>query len=169
MSTILGIDPGSRVTGYGLLNVAGGQTHYIASGCINLSAGLSMADRLQHLFESLQHLIAEYQPGCTAIEQVFVGKNASSALKLGQARGVALLAASLAALPVFEYAPRAIKQSVAGTGAADKAQVQSMVVRLLKLNGTPASDAADALAVALCHAHSMRFQRAVAPVMQVNS
>lgn len=166
MAIILGIDPGSQVTGYGLLDCSGGSPRYLASGCIRLTTQATMADRLRHLYESLQQLVSEHSPTYTVIEQVFVGKNANSALKLGQARGVALLAASLSAVPVFEYAPRAIKQAVCGTGGADKTQVQSMVVRLLKLSGTPAPDAADALAVALCHAHSMRYQRAVLPALQ---
>ncbi|MGB5325858.1 MAG: crossover junction endodeoxyribonuclease RuvC [Pseudomonadales bacterium] len=166
MSIILGIDPGSQVTGYGLVACAGGVPRYLASGCIRLVGEPSMSARLERLYRSLQEIASEYQPTEAAIEQVFVGKSASSALKLGQARGVAMLAAAQSGLPVFEYAARAIKQAVAASGAADKAQVQAMVVRLLNLNGTPAADAADALAVALCHAHSLRYQLAVAPAVK---
>lgn len=160
MSIILGIDPGSRVTGYGVLQIVNRKPHYIASGCIRLS-GSAIAPRLQTIFEGLTDLIKEYNPDSFAIERVFVGKSADSALKLGHARGVAILVASMANLPVSEYAARTIKQAVAGTGAADKKQVQSMVVRLLKLSASPAADAADALAVALCHCYSASLQRQI--------
>ena len=163
MSIILGIDPGSRVTGYGVVATCGAsmQPRYLASGCIRLD-GKAIAPRLQTIFESLQQLIEQYRPDEFAIEQVFVGKSASSALKLGQARGVALLAASMLDLPIAEYAARSIKQAVTGTGAADKEQVQSMVVRLLGLNAAPQADAADALAVALCHCQTARYLKRVA-------
>lgn len=163
MSIILGIDPGSRVTGYGVIATDSKaiQPRYIASGCIRLD-GKDIAPRLQVIFESLQQLIKQYQPDEFAIEQVFVGKNASSALKLGHARGVAILAATMQNLPVAEYAARSIKQAVTGTGAADKEQVQSMVTRLLALNAVPQADAADALAVALCHCYNTRYLSKVA-------
>lgn len=153
MAIILGIDPGSRTTGFGLINAVGARTEYITSGCIRTGSG-DMPERLKVIFESINTLIEQYCPQEFAIEQVFMGRNADSALKLGQARGVAILAASLQNLPVYEYAPRTIKQSVVGTGAADKEQVQHMVQRLLKLPGLPQADAADALAIALCHAHT---------------
>ncbi|MEC8443152.1 MAG: crossover junction endodeoxyribonuclease RuvC [Pseudomonadota bacterium] len=154
MPIILGIDPGSRVTGFGVINAPGGQkVEYITSGCIRAGTG-PLPERLQTIYQGVSQLIEEYCPQEFAIEQVFMGRNADSALKLGQARGVAILAAQLQSLPVHEYAPRTIKQAVAGTGAADKAQVQYMVQRLLKLPGLPQSDAADALAIALCHAHT---------------
>ena len=163
MSIILGIDPGSRTTGYGLVESRRGQPHYLASGCIRLVQQGNLAARLECLFASLQSLVSDYKPTEAAIEQVFVGKSAGSALKLGQARGVAVLVPALAGLEVHEYAARRIKQAVAGTGAADKMQVQSMVVRLLKLNAAPAEDAADALAVALCHLYSARHSRLLQP------
>ena len=151
---ILGIDPGSRITGFGLINSVGGRKiEYIASGCIRAGTG-ELPERLETIYKSVTELIQQYCPQEFAIEQVFMGKNADSALKLGQARGVAILAAQLASLPVHEYAPRTIKQAVVGTGSAGKEQVQQMVQRLLKLPGLPQADAADALAIALCHAHT---------------
>lgn len=153
MALILGIDPGSRVTGFGLINSIGQKNEYLASGCIRTGEG-ELPERLQSIFASITQLIEEHCPQEFAIEQVFMGRNADSALKLGQARGVAIVAATQQNLPVFEYSPRTIKQSVVGAGGADKSQVQHMVQRLLQLPGLPQSDAADALAIALCHAHS---------------
>jgi len=154
MAIILGIDPGSRITGFGLISSVGGQKiQYIASGCIRTGKG-ELPERLQTIYEGVTQLIEEYCPQEFAIEQVFMGRNADSALKLGQARGVAILAAQLQSLPVHEYAPRTIKQAVAGTGAADKTQIQYMVQRVLSLPGLPQADAADALAIALCHANT---------------
>ena len=153
MAIILGIDPGSRLTGFGVINTVGQRIEYIASGCIRTGTG-DLADRLKVIFESVTQLIELHCPQQFATEQVFMGSNASSALKLGQARGVAIVAASMQNLPVHEYAPRTIKQAVVGTGAADKEQVQHMVQRLLKLPGIPQADAADALAIAICHAHT---------------
>ena len=152
MSIILGIDPGSRVTGYGVIRLVGRQPQYLASGCIRLKP-TDMSARLTIIYDSLGELLAQYRPDSAAIEQVFVGSNASAALKLGHARGAAMLALGHAGIPFAEYAARAVKQAVAGSGAADKVQVQKMVVRLLSLNKAPAADAADALAIALCHAH----------------
>lgn len=165
MSIVLGIDPGSRVTGYGLIDMGNGsgsvQPRYIASGCIRMD-DTDMAPRLVTIYNSISQLISDYSPDVAAIEQVFVGKSANSALKLGHARGAAMLAISMANLPLEEYAARAVKQAVAGTGAADKEQVQAMVVKLLRLNKAPAADAADALAVALCRAFSNnRYARAL--------
>lgn len=153
MAIILGIDPGSRVTGFGLINSVGQKNEYLTSGCIRTGEG-ELAERLNLIFTGVNQLIEEYCPQEFAIEQVFMGRNADSALKLGQARGVAIVAATQQNLPVAEYSPRTIKQSVVGTGAADKSQVQHMVQRLLSLPGIPQSDAADALAIALCHAHT---------------
>ena len=153
MGLILGIDPGSRVTGYGLVDVEGRKPRYVASGCIRLREP-SLQLRLQTLYGSIQTLCDQYQPEFSAIEQVFVGRGADAALKLGHARGVAMLGLANAGLDVQEYAARAVKQAVAGSGAADKIQVQSMVCRLLALEKTPPEDAADALAVALCCAFS---------------
>ncbi len=153
MTVILGIDPGSRVTGYGVVCIDKRQPRYLASGCIRLKDE-HLPQRLQTLYSGLTALLSQYQPQQAAIEQVFVGRNVSSALKLGHARGVAMLAMSMHGLDVAEYSPRTIKQAVAGSGAADKSQIQHMVVRLLKLDKTPSADAADALAIALCQAYS---------------
>lgn len=149
MTLIIGIDPGSRHTGYGLIRVEGHQHHYVASGCLHLR-GNHVAERLQHIFSGLQTIMATYQPNEAAIEQVFMHHNPNSALKLGQARGVAIVACNLV---VAEYSARQIKQSVVGYGAAKKEQVAHMVKRLLNLSSTLQADEADALAVALCHAH----------------
>lgn len=153
MSIILGIDPGSRITGYGLIKVEKTKAEYLASGCIRMPTD-DLPARLLTIYQNIGELIQQYSPNQAAIEQVFVGKSVSSALTLGHARGAAILAVAEAGLPLGEYAPRTIKQAVAGTGAADKGQVQAMVVRLLGLNRTPSADAADALAVALCHSYS---------------
>ncbi|WP_293265948.1 crossover junction endodeoxyribonuclease RuvC [Neptunomonas sp.] len=150
---ILGIDPGSRITGYGLINVVGARNEYIASGCIRIK-GDELPDRLNQVFAGVTEVIRLFSPQEMAIEQVFMSKNADSALKLGQARGVAIVAGTQQELPVFEYAARSIKQSVVGKGSADKVQVQHMVTQILKLPGLPQADAADALAIALCHANT---------------
>lgn len=150
---ILGIDPGSRLTGFGVIRCIGQKTEYIVSGCIRTGDG-EMPQRLKKIFEGVSEIIDTYKPDQFAIEQVFMGKNADSALKLGQARGVAILAATLHDLPIAEYAPRTVKQAVVGKGSADKEQVQHMVQYLLKLPGKPQADAADALAIAICHAHT---------------
>ncbi|WP_317929127.1 crossover junction endodeoxyribonuclease RuvC [Halioxenophilus sp. WMMB6] len=156
MPLILGVDPGSLKTGFGVIDSLGGRVAYVASGVIRLPANDSLPARLKTIFEALSEIIAEYQPAEMAIEQVFMAKNAGSALKLGQARGAAIVAAGFHDLPVAEYEARKVKQSVVGTGAADKHQVQHMVKHLLKLNKTPQEDAADALAIALCHAHTQQ-------------
>lgn len=150
---ILGIDPGSRITGYGLISSLKGHNEYIASGCIRIREG-ELADKLQQVYAGVYEIIERYLPQEFAIEQVFMARNADSALKLGQARGVAIVAAANQSLPVYEYSARKVKQSVVGSGAADKSQVQHMVAHILKLPGLPQADAADALAIALCHAHS---------------
>jgi crossover junction endodeoxyribonuclease RuvC len=153
MRIILGIDPGSRVTGYGLLKVEANKAVYLASGCIRVQDE-NMAARLHNVFTGVAEIIRQFSPTEFAIEQVFMAKNPDSALKLGQARGAAIVAATTNALSVAEYSARQIKQSVVGTGSADKVQVQHMVTHLLKLSKTPQADAADALAVALCHLHT---------------
>jgi crossover junction endodeoxyribonuclease RuvC len=150
MMRILGIDPGSRLTGYGLIDCEGSRSCYVASGCLQV-AGDCLADKLGLIFRELSELMTEYRPQQFAIETVFMHRNAASALKLGQARGAAICAAVMQELPVAEYAPREIKQSVVGKGGADKQQVQHMVRVLLNLSDAPQADAADALAVALCH------------------
>ncbi|WP_448564157.1 crossover junction endodeoxyribonuclease RuvC [Thalassotalea ganghwensis] len=155
MSIILGIDPGSRFTGYGVIDQDGRKITYLGSGCIKaLSAGDDLGLRLQTIFAGVSELIVQFKPDMFAIEQVFMAKNPDSALKLGQARGAAIVAATNAGLSIAEYSARQIKQSVVGSGAADKTQVQHMVKSILSLPASPQADAADALAVALCHAHS---------------
>jgi len=154
---ILGIDPGSRFTGFGVLDYEGDRASYVASGTIKSPDG-SFPDRLKKIFDSVRDVIDQYQPDIVAIESVFMAKNAGSALKLGHARSAAICATFAFDIEVFEYAPREIKQAVVGTGSASKDQVQHMVVALLQLDGTPASDAADALAAAICHGHQRRLQ-----------
>lgn len=156
MALILGIDPGSRKTGFGIINVMGNGVEYVTSGVIRIPEG-ELSERLKTIFNSLTHIINQYCPQEMAIEQVFMAKNAASALKLGQARGAAIVAAVAQNLPVSEYEARKVKQSVVGNGAADKLQVQHMVKTLLKLPAAPQEDAADALAVALCHANSQQL------------
>lgn len=153
MALILGIDPGSRKTGFGIINAVGNKTEYVTSGVIRIS-DVELPERLKIIFNSITQIINQYCPQEMAIEQVFMAKNAASALKLGQARGAAIVAAVAQDLPVSEYEARKVKQSVVGNGAADKLQVQHMVKTLLRLPAAPQEDAADALAVALCHANS---------------
>lgn len=149
---ILGIDPGSQVTGFGIVDASGQTARAIHWGSIRTSG--SHNDRLRHIFEEIGRVCAEYSPAEIAIESVFVHRNADSALKLGQARAAALCATFGAGMPVYEYAPRHIKKAVVGRGGADKSQVQYMVKMLLGLREEPQADAADALAAALCHANS---------------
>lgn len=153
MAIILGVDPGSRITGYGIIRVEGRTIEYIDSGCIRVGEK-PMAERLQTIFQSLALLIGEYRPEEFAIEQVFMARNPDSALKLGQARGAALTAVVQSGVPVFEYSARQVKQAVVGRGGAEKVQVAEMVKHLLGLEKRPQEDAADALAIALCHAHT---------------
>jgi crossover junction endodeoxyribonuclease RuvC len=150
MTTIIGIDPGSRKTGYGVIQVKGNQTIHLTHGCLALN-GATLAERLQQIFIGLRDIIQQYQPHEAAIEQVFMHANVSSALKLGHARGAALVAIGI---PIVEYSARVIKQAIVGYGAAPKEQVQQMVKRFLNLQAKIQSDASDALAIALCHAHS---------------
>jgi crossover junction endodeoxyribonuclease RuvC len=152
---ILGLDPGSRRTGFGVIECRGTELVAIAHGCLNVTAAAPMA-RLRLILEGLQELIAAHQPVEVAVERVFVSRNVDSALKLGQARGAALCAVP-AGTPVFEYAPRAIKLAVVGSGAAEKFQVAHMIRTLLGLAERPGADAADALAAAVCHAHARRL------------
>ena len=153
MAVILGIDPGSRITGFGVVSLQKGRVYYVASGCIRTDTR-PLPERLHVIHQGISEVITLHQPEEVAIEQVFMAKNPDSALKLGQARGAAIVAAVNHHLPVHEYSARQIKQSVVGRGAADKQQVQHMVTALLKLNQPPQADAADALATALCHAYT---------------
>ena len=149
---ILGIDPGLRVTGFGVIEQTGQQLAYITSGCVRSGEG-ELPVRLKVLLEGLQEVITTYHPDCAAVEQVFVNVNPKSTLLLGQARGAAICAAVLHELPVAEYTALQVKQAVVGAGKAHKTQVQMMVRKLLRLPGDPSPDAADALACAICHAH----------------
>ena len=148
---VLGIDPGSQCTGFGVVDVVGARLTYVASGVIRTGQG-EFAARLCDIFRCMKTVVAQYQPQEIAIERVFVNRNPDSALKLGQARGAAICGTADAGAEVFEYATRQIKQAVVGTGSAEKAQVQLMMKSLLKLEGRLAADAADALAAAVCHA-----------------
>jgi crossover junction endodeoxyribonuclease RuvC len=153
---ILGLDPGSQRTGYAIVETQAGRIAYIVSGAIR-TRGESLTERLQEIFVGVESLTSEFRPDEVAIERVFMHRNADSALKLGQARGAALSATFAARPRVFEYAPREVKLAVVGTGGAQKEQVKVMVKRLLNIAGPLAEDAADALAIALCHAHSRRL------------
>ena len=153
MTLILGIDPGSRATGYGLIESVGNRLKYVACGCIRPTPG-DHPQRLKEIFRGISAVIEEYSPQECAIEEVFLGKSVSSALKLGQARGSAMVACLQLDLPVAEYTARTVKQSVTGSGAADKEQVQHMIRVLLGLRGKLQADAADALAIAVCHANT---------------
>ena len=153
MSIILGIDPGSRVTGYGLINSIGNKLEFVACGCVRTESA-SQPGRLQAIFNGICQVIEEFSPQQSAIEEVFMGRNAASAIKLGQARGSAMVACLHHELPVAEYSARKVKQAVVGSGGADKLQVQHMVKALLSISDNIAEDAADALAVAICHANT---------------
>ena len=153
---VLGLDPGSRCTGYGIIDCGAGGERHVASGRIAVGGG-ELAPRLRQIFDAVVALVETHRPDEVAIERVFVHVNPDSALKLGQARGAALCAALARGAPAHEYAPRAIKMAVTGYGAAEKTQVAQMVTTLLALETRPAADAADALAVALCHAQTRRL------------
>ena len=152
---ILGIDPGSRITGFGIIEVNGDRAIAVQHGVIKAGTG-EFPERLGIIFAGIRDLIDEHQPAEVAIETVFVSRNAGSALKLGQARGAAICAAISQGIPVSEYAPRSVKQAIVGRGGADKVQVQHMVMVLLQLQEKLQEDAADALAVALCHQHTQQ-------------
>lgn len=153
MTRILGIDPGSRMTGYGVIEVQERRTVYIASGCVRIDDD-NFPERLRTIFEGIGEVVETYRPTEIAIEKVFVQRNVDSALKLGQARGAAICAVVSRSLPVAEYSPTQIKQALVGRGAAAKEQVKHMVKTLLQLIDNPQVDAADALACALCHCHT---------------
>lgn len=153
MTVILGIDPGSRRTGFGVIEVNGSQQCYVTSGIIRLDAA-DIPSRLNTIFDGVSEIIRQHKPEQVAVEQVFMAQNPGSALKLGQARGAAVVACVQQQVEVYEFSARQIKQSVVGTGAAAKEQVQHMVMSILKLSAPPAEDAADALAAALCCANT---------------
>jgi crossover junction endodeoxyribonuclease RuvC len=150
---ILGIDPGLRSTGFGIIDRQGAELAYVTSGCIRTPQVESLPDRIAVILASLAEVIATHRPLQVALEKVFVNANPASTLALGQARGTAICAAVAAKLPVAEYTALQVKQAVVGNGLARKEQVQAMVTRLLRLPGMPSADAADALACAICHAH----------------
>lgn len=151
---ILGIDPGTRITGYGLVEKRGNQLLHIDNGAIATRSNRDLADRLKTIHDGLAEIIEQYRPEAVAVEQIFVDRNVQSALKLGHARGTALLVGVNAGLPVFEYSATQVKSGVVGYGKASKNQVQQMVKMLLSLPEIAQEDASDALAVAICHAHS---------------
>lgn len=160
MTVILGIDPGSRKTGFGIVETTETGNRYVSSGVIKLPVDQPLALRLKVLATSLSEIIDEFSPTVAAIEEVFMSKSAGSALKLGQARGAAMVICATRDLEVHEYATRQIKQAVVGTGGATKEQVQHMVTRLLGLPSAPGEDASDALAAALCHISGEAVRRA---------
>lgn len=156
---VLGIDPGSRITGYGIIDKTGNRLHHVDNGAIFTDSSRDFATRLQKIYQGLAEVIATYRPDAMAVEQVFLANNAQSALKLGQARGAAIVAGVNGGLPVFEYTALQVKQAVVGHGRAAKEQVQQMVKALLNLPEIAQADASDALAVAVCHANSAGMNR----------
>jgi crossover junction endodeoxyribonuclease RuvC len=156
---VLGIDPGTATTGFGIVEEEGNQLRAVASGVIRTRADQPTPARLQTIHRRLKALAAEWEPAEAAVEELFFSSNVRTAMRVGQARGVAILALADAGLKVAEYTPLAIKQAVTGYGSADKAQVQEMVMMLLRMDEVPRpDDAADALAVAICHLHSSRLR-----------
>jgi len=156
MEVILGIDPGSRATGYGIVSCNGNKLHFVNAGIIRPRTKLPFSERLEKIYSGLKEVIDRHNPTVSAVEGVFHSVNARAALLLGHARGAVILAAVHGGLPIFEYSPMTVKQAVVGYGRAEKTQVQHMIRLLLNLSQNPAQDAADALAVAICHAHSSR-------------
>ena len=156
---ILGIDPGSRITGYGVIATNGHDIGFVACGTIRTGNETNFSRRLLTIFQDLGEVIRIHQPTVAAVEDIFISRNARSALKLGHARGAAVVAALHHDLQVFDYPARQVKQTVAGYGQAEKSQVQQMVRTLLHLSSLPSTDAADALAVAICHAHQSIYSR----------
>jgi crossover junction endodeoxyribonuclease RuvC len=166
MTTILGIDPGSRTTGYGVIRLEGKRPVYVECGCLQV-ADDELPERLRRIFAGISDVVASFRPDQVAIEKVFVNRNVESALKLGQARGAAIVACANQGLPVHEYSPNQIKLAIVGRGHAEKTQVQHMVKMLLALGEVPPSDAADALAIAMCHAHMQQGLSAIPGVRAV--
>jgi len=154
---ILGIDPGSRITGYGVIDESAGKLQFVACGVIRTTSDYPFSHRLNEIFAGINEVIQTHEPVVAAVEDLFLAANPRSALKLGQARGAAVVAATQNGLATHDYSPRTVKQAVAGYGQAEKEQVQHMVKVLLALSGSPSSDAADALAVAICHANQFQI------------
>jgi len=154
---ILGVDPGSRITGYGVIDADHGRLQFVACGVIKTDTSFPFANRLNEIFDGINEVVQLHGPVIAAVEDVFLAQNPRSALKLGHARGAAVVAAMQNGLTVHDYSPRSVKQAVAGYGQAEKSQVQHMVKILLGLSGAPSSDAADALAVAICHANQFHI------------
>ena len=163
---VLGIDPGFRLTGYGIVDTNGQESRHIASGVIDARKAEGTASRLEVIYNGVSKLVAEHQPQELAVERVFVARNADSALKLGQARSAAICATFGTGMPVYEYAAREVKQAIVGKGGAGKDQVQHMVRVLLCINEDLQEDASDALGVALCHAHMRTATQRIAEAMQ---
>lgn len=155
MPRILGIDPGSRITGYGVIEAGLGRIRFIACGVVKTTPQFPFANRLNEIFDGINEVIQLHGPEVAAVEEVFMATNANSALKLGQARGAAVVAAMQNGLGVHDYSAKKVKRSVVGYGQAEKGQVQHMIRVLLGLSSSPSADAADALAVAICHAHHL--------------
>jgi crossover junction endodeoxyribonuclease RuvC len=157
MERILGIDPGSRITGYGVIEVDRGRLRFVSCGVIKTTPRFPFSHRLNEIFDGINEVIQVHDPEVAAVEDVFLSNNPRSALKLGQARGAAIVAAMQNGLAVRDYSAKMIKQAVVGYGQAEKVQIQKMVMILLGLSATPSADAADALAVAICHANTLRI------------
>ncbi len=155
---VIGIDPGSRVCGYGVLESRNGDVEHLASGSIAPGNGLPLYQRLKIIYESLIKVIGEHSPEAMSVEDIFFAKNAKSAIKLGEARGVALLAASNSGIPVFEYPPTKVKLALTGSGRASKSDVQRMLSIILGVSGFETEDASDAVAIALCHINLSRIE-----------
>ncbi|MBI2800756.1 MAG: crossover junction endodeoxyribonuclease RuvC [Gammaproteobacteria bacterium] len=155
MTIIIGIDPGSRITGYGVVAMEKARAVHLTSGCIEI-AELAFEARLCVIFDAITAIVREFEPTEAAVEKIFMNRNADSAIKLGQARGAALVALAKQGLAVHEYSPNQIKQAIVGRGHAEKAQVQHMIKALLSLSSAPKADAADALATAMCHGHTQQ-------------
>jgi len=164
VTTVLGIDPGTAITGWGVVREdATGQTHIVDYGTIQTPASVTLAQRLRQIFQGVSDLVTRFQPQTVVVEEIFFSRNVRTAMSVGQARGVVLLAAALADRPVVEYTPLQVKQAISGYGKADKAQVQQMTALLLGLETIPTpDDAADAIAVAVCHLHSAHLQNLLA-------
>ncbi len=154
---ILGIDPGSRITGYGIIEADGGSLAFVSCGVVKTTKNYPFAVRINEIFDGINEVVQLHRPESAAVEDVFLSNNPRTAIKLGQARGAAIVAVMQNGLSVSDYSPRQVKQAVAGHGHAEKQQVQHMVRLLLALKGSPSSDAADALAVAICHANTQRY------------